>query len=139
MEKSPTLKDPSHPLCFACLEDDMRHFQCHRNSSFFQCEFKSFYILPNTAHSGLNSPSTRSQTIIGLIQWIICVLVCDFSHKICNTNSGLQSHIPLVPEDSTPNDNSVHQYSRDRQSVPDFPGSPVGHLHTGFSLPGRHK
>ena len=60
-------KDPSHPLCFARLEDDMRHFRCHRNSSFLQCEFKSFYILPNIAHSGLNSPSTRSQTISGFI------------------------------------------------------------------------
>ena len=56
------LKDPSHPLCFARLEDDMR---------FLQCEFKSFYILPNIAHSGLNSPSTRSQTISGFIYWII--------------------------------------------------------------------
>ena len=33
------LKDPSHPLCFAHLEDDMRHFRCHRNSSFLQCKF----------------------------------------------------------------------------------------------------
>ena len=64
---SENLKDPSHPLCFARLEDDMRHFQCHQNSSFLQCEFKSFYILPNIAHSGLNSPSTRSQTISGFI------------------------------------------------------------------------
>ena len=61
------LKDPSHPLCFARLEDDMRHFRCHRNSSFLQCEFKSFYILPNIAYSGLNSPSTRSQTFSGFI------------------------------------------------------------------------
>ena len=61
------LKYPSHPLCFARLEDDMRHFRCHRNSSFLQCEVKSLYILPNIAHSGLNSPSTRSQTISGFI------------------------------------------------------------------------
>ena len=65
--RSKDLKDPSHPLCFARLEDDMRHFRCHRNSSFLQCEFKSFYILPNIAHSGLYSPSTRSQTISGFI------------------------------------------------------------------------
>ena len=76
-----TLKDPSHPLYFACFEDDMRHFRCHRNSSFLQCEFKSFYILPNTAHSGLNSPSTRSQTISGFIFWIICELFVIFRIK----------------------------------------------------------
>ena len=75
------LKDPSHPLCFARFEDDMRHFQCHRNSSFLQCEFKSFYILPNTAHSGLNSPSTCSQTISGFIYWIICELFVIFRKK----------------------------------------------------------
>ena len=61
------LKDPSHPLCFARLEDVMRHFRCHRNSRFLQCECKSFYILPNIAHSGLNLPSIRSQTISGFI------------------------------------------------------------------------
>ena len=52
------LKDPSHPLCFARLEDVMRHLQC---------ECKSFYILPNIAHSGLNLPSIRSQTISGFM------------------------------------------------------------------------
>ena len=75
------LKDPSHPLCFARFEGDMRHFQCHRNSSFLQCEFKSFYILPNTAHSGLNSPSTRCQTISGFIHWIIYELFVIFRIK----------------------------------------------------------
>ena len=79
--KNRLLKDPSHPLCFARFEDDMRHFRCHRNSSFLQCEFKSFYILPNTAHSGLNSPSTRSQTISGFIYWIICELFVIFRIK----------------------------------------------------------
>ena len=59
----------------------MRHFRCHRNSSFLQCEFKSFYILPNIAHSGLNSPSTRSQTISGFIYWIICELFVIFRIK----------------------------------------------------------
>ena len=75
------LNDPSHPLCFARFEGDMRHFRCHRNSSFLQCEFKSFYILPNTAHSGLNSPSTRCQTISGFIHWIICELFVIFRIK----------------------------------------------------------
>ena len=73
--------DPSHPLCFARFEGDMRHFRCHRNSSFLQCEFKSFYILPNTAHSGLNSPSTRCQTISGFIHWIIYKLFVIFRIK----------------------------------------------------------
>ena len=59
----------------------MRHFRCHRNSSFLQCEFKSFYILPSTAHSGLNSPSTRSQIISGFIYWIICELFVIFCIK----------------------------------------------------------
>ena len=75
------LKDPSHPLCFARFEGDMRHFRCHRNSSFLQCEFKSFYILPNTPHSGLNSPSTRCQTISGFIHWIIYKLFVIFRIK----------------------------------------------------------
>ena len=75
------LKDPSHPLCFARFEGDMRHFRCHRNSSFLQCEFKSFYILPNTAHSGLNSPSICCQTISGFIHWIICELFVIFRIK----------------------------------------------------------
>ena len=35
--------------------------------AFLQYEFESSYILPNTAHSSLNSPSTRSQTISGFI------------------------------------------------------------------------
>ena len=78
---SDSLKDPSHPLCFARFEGDMRHFRCHRNSSFLQCEFKSFYILPNTAHSGLNSPSTRCQTISGFIHWIIYELFVIFRIK----------------------------------------------------------
>ena len=76
-----TLKDPSHPLCFARFKGDMRHFRYHRNSSFLQCEFKSFYILPNKAHSGLNSPSTRCQTISGFIHWIICELFVIFRIK----------------------------------------------------------
>ena len=43
-----------------------------------QCQFKSFYILPNIAHSGLSLPPIRSQTISGFLLRIICVLLAIF-------------------------------------------------------------
>ena len=75
----------------------MCHFWCHQNSSFLQCEFKSFYILPNTAHSGLNSPSTLSQTISGFISWNICVLFVIFRVKSVTQIWDCNRFITLAP------------------------------------------
>ena len=89
-----SLKDPSHPQCFARIEWEIRHFLCPLKSGFFHSELKSGYIRANTASLGFIHFFGLKKLIAVTSGWLFWCCLLFFSWNVrdnARTLSGLCS------------------------------------------------